>query len=104
MELTFDREVLENINRASEELRKAGLMVQGQFADEQIAQYMRIMRDLSKDYMNIVGINALHLLETSSVLLSRLQGANAEERAQLQRVCSSIDQFVALVKQKQSSK
>lgn len=104
MELTFDREVLENINRASQELRKAGLMVQGQFSDEQIAQYMRIMRDLSKDYMNIVGINALHLLETSSAVLSHLQGANAEERAQLQRVCSSIDQFVALVKQKQSSK
>jgi hypothetical protein len=104
MELTFDRGVLENINRASEELRKAGLMVQGQFSDEQIAQYMRIMRDLSKDYMNIVGINALHLLETSSAVLSRLQGANAEERAQLQRVCASIDQFVALVKQKQSSK
>ena len=54
--------------------------------------------------MNIVGINALHLLETSSAVLSRLQGANAEERAQLQRVCASIDQFVALVKQKQSSK
>ena len=104
MELTFDREVLENINRASQELRKAGLMVQGQFSDEQIAQYMRIMRDLSKDYMNIVGINALHLLETSSAVLSRLQCANAEERAQLQRVCASIDQFVALVKQKQSSK
>lgn len=102
--LTFDRAVLENINRASEELRKAGLMVQGQFSDEQIAQYMGIMRDLSKDYMNIVGINALHLLETSSALLSRLQGANAEERAQLQRVCSSIDQFVAMVKQRQPSK
>ena len=43
MELTFDREVLENINRASEELRKAGLMVQGQFSDEQIAHYMSIM-------------------------------------------------------------
>lgn len=104
MVLAFDRALLENINKASEELRKIGMTVQGQFSDEQIAQYMSIMRDLSKDYMNIVGINALHLLETSSVLLSRLQGANAEERAQLQRVCSSIDQFVALVKQGQPSK
>lgn len=104
MELIFDKQLLENVNTASEELRKIGLAVQGQFSDEQIAQYMSIMRDLSKDYMNIVGINALHLLETSSALLSRLHGANAEERAQLQRVCSSIDQFVTLVKQGRPSK
>lgn len=99
MELTFDRQVLANINEASKRLQKAGLTVQAQFTEKQIAEYMSIMRDLSKDYMNVVGLNAIHLLETSSLLLSRLQGANAEERAQLQKVCSSIDQFVALVKQ-----
>lgn len=99
MELTFDRQVLANINEASNRLQKAGLTVQAQFTEKQIAEYMSIMRDLSKDYMNVVGLNAVHLLETSSLVLSRLQGANAEERAQLQKVCSSIDQFVALVKQ-----
>lgn len=99
MELTFDKQVLANINEASKRLQKAGLTVQAQFTEKQIAEYMSIMRDLSKDYMNVVGLNAVHLLETSSLLLSRLQGANAEERAQLQKVCSSIDQFVALVKQ-----
>lgn len=100
--MNFDRELLANINRASEELRKIGLDVQGQFTEKQIQQYMQIMRDLSKDYMNIVAINALQLMETSSVLLSRLQGANSEERSQIQRVCSSMDQFVALVKQNQN--
>ena len=99
MELTFDKQVLANINEASKRLQKVGLTVQAQFTEKQIAEYMNIMRDLSKDYMNVVGLNAIHLLETSSLLLSRLQGANAEERAQLQKVCSSIDQFVALVKQ-----
>ena len=100
--MNFDRELLANMNRASEELRKIGLDVQGQFTEKQIQQYMQIMRDLSKDYMNIVAINALQIIETSSVLLSRLQGANAEERSQIQRVCSSMDQFVALVKQNQN--
>ena len=99
MELTFDKQVLANINEASKRLQKVGLTVQAQFTEKQIAEYMNIMRDLSKDYMNVVGLNAIHLLETSSLLLSRLQGANAEERAQMQKVCSSIDQFVALVKQ-----
>lgn len=101
MELIFDKQLLENVNTASNELRKIGLAVQGQFTEKQIAQYMSIMRDLSKDYMNIVGINALHLLETSSAILSQLKGANSEEQAQIQKVCFSIDQFVALVKQRQ---
>lgn len=100
--MNFDKELLANINRASEELRKIGLDVQGQFTEKQIQQYMEIMRDLSKEYMNIVSINALHLIETSSVLLSRLEGANAEERSQIQRICASMDQFVALVKQNQN--
>ena len=99
MELTFDKQVLANINEASKRLQKVGLTVQAQFTEKQIAEYMNIMRDLSKDYMNVVGLNAIHLLETSSLLLSRLQGANAEERDQMKKVCSSIDQFVALVKQ-----
>lgn len=105
MELTFDKEVLKNINRASKELQALGLTVQSQLTEEQVNKYLQIMRDLSKEYMNIVGIHAVHLLETSSLLLSCLEGASPEEKAQIQKVCASIDQFVALVKQNpQSSK
>lgn len=104
MELTFDKAVLANINTLCKELQEIGISVQNQLTDEQKEKYLQIMREGCKDYMNIVGIHALHLIETSSVLLSRMEGANAAEKAEIQRICASMDQFVALVKQGQSSK
>lgn len=104
MPLTFDQDLLVNIHDASKRIEEIGLNVQDKLTEKQVEQYLSVIRELSKDYMNIVGLHALHLIETSSVLLSRLQGANQEEKSQLQRICSSMDQFVALVKQNQFRK
>lgn len=100
MEVGFDQAIMRHVDEACKRLQEANINAQNQLSESERLKYLEIIRDLSKEHMNLVGIHAIHLIETSSLLLSKLQGASPEEKSQIQRVCASMDQFVALVKQR----